>query len=81
MLIYFTTFQTSFRKISTIITIILILLFKEDTFLKNTKNIKFNNTILTFFLTIQCFTLYNYINISVDNELQDTEKDYYVEKY
>ena len=79
MLIYFTTFQTSFRKISTIITIILILLF--ITLLKNTKNIKFNNTILTFFLTIQCFTLYNYINISVDNEFwQHTEKEYYVEK-
>ena len=49
--------------------------------MKNTKNIKFNNTILTFFLTIQCFTLYNYINISVDNEFwQHTEKEYYVEK-
>ena len=79
MLIYFTTFQTSFRKISTIITIILILLFIN--LLKNTKNIKFNNTILTFFLTIQCFTLYNYINISVDNEFwQHIEKEYYVEK-
>ena len=79
MLIYFTTFQTSFRKISTIITIILILLF--ITLLKNTKNIKFNNTILTFFLTIQSFTLYNYITMSVDNEFwQDTKKEYYVEK-
>ena len=79
MLIYFTTFQTSFRKISTIVTIILILLF--ITILKNTKNIKFSNIILTFFLVIQSFTLYNYINSSQDNEFwQDTKKEYYVEK-
>ena len=79
MLIYFTTFQTSFRKISTIVTIILILLF--ITILKNTKNIKFNNIILTFFLVIQSFTLYNYIDSSQDNEFwQDTKKEYYVEK-
>jgi len=59
VLLYFLTFQTSYRKISPIITILLLWFLIH--ILKNKKLLKFNTVVLSVFLLLQIFSLNNHI--------------------